>query len=157
MFKHILVPLDFRFAARTTLVTAARLAQEQGADVTLLYVQDLGRDIPASPYLMITVEELEEIERGVARFLNDAVAIVSEYGAAAVTKIVRGSPVGASIVQFAASIGADLIVMGTHGRAGLAHAWWGSVTEDVVRSAGVPVLSVHETIKPAGVKKRVKE
>jgi len=152
MFKHILVPLDFRFHAPTTLVTAASLAADQGAMVTLLYVQDLGRDIPATPYMMISAEEIEEIQRGVTRFLNDAAAIISERGAPVMIRIVRGSPVDATIREVAASIGADLIVMGTHGRGGLAHAWSGSVTEDVIRNAGLPVLAVHEPAMQASAR-----
>jgi len=49
-----------------------------------------------------------------------------------------------TIVDHAAAINADLIVMGTHGRTGLAHLLMGSVAEHVVRAAGCPVLTVRQ-------------
>jgi len=48
-----------------------------------------------------------------------------------------------NIVQEAKKEGADLIVMSTHGRTGLAHMLVGSVTEKVIRHAPCPVLSIH--------------
>jgi nucleotide-binding universal stress UspA family protein len=49
-----------------------------------------------------------------------------------------------TIVDYAADNGFDLIVMGTHGRRGMAHLLMGSVAENVVRTATCPVLSTHE-------------
>lgn len=144
MFQHVLAPIDIRFRTRVTLATAAALAKEHGARVTLLYVQDLGRDIPSALFTKITEEQVDEIEAGARRSLQDAAAIVAEYGVRADVCIVRGAPVHGAIRSYALSLGADLIVMGTHGRAGLAHAWWGSVTEEVIRSSKIPVLVVHE-------------
>lgn len=147
MFTHVLAPIDIRFRTRTTLATAAALAEEHGAALTMLYVQDLGRDIASALFTAITEEQVEEIERGAARSLRDAAAVVEEYGVIADVRIVRGSPVHGVIHQYAISLNADLIVMGTHGRAGLAHAWWGSVTEEVIRSSRIPVLVVHEAAR----------
>jgi hypothetical protein len=59
-----------------------------------------------------------------------------------------GSPVD-EIVALARQIGADLIVLGTHGRRGLRRLWLGSVAEHVVRSATCPVLVVRPTRPPA--------
>jgi nucleotide-binding universal stress UspA family protein len=46
------------------------------------------------------------------------------------------------IVKYAEEIGADLIIMGTHGRTGLEYAFLGSVAEGVARRASTPVLTV---------------
>ena len=54
-------------------------------------------------------------------------------------------PAAKQIVEHAGKIGADLIVMGTHGRTGLSHLLLGSVAERVVRTAGCPVLTTRET------------
>ena len=56
---------------------------------------------------------------------------------------VLGLP-AASIVDYAAATGTGLIVMGTHGRTGLAHLMMGSVAEQVVRTAPCPVLTVRQ-------------
>jgi nucleotide-binding universal stress UspA family protein len=61
----------------------------------------------------------------------------------ATTDVVFG-PIAPTIVERAAQIGADLIVMGTHGRGGVAHLLMGSVAERVVRTAGCPVLTTRE-------------
>jgi nucleotide-binding universal stress UspA family protein len=58
---------------------------------------------------------------------------------------VRMGHVAQTIVDYAKDVGADLIVMGTHGRTGLAHFIIGSVAERVVRMAPCPVLTVGAT------------
>jgi nucleotide-binding universal stress UspA family protein len=155
MFKHILVPLDFRFRTRATLLTAAVLARENGAEVTLLYVGDPSRDLPGAPFTAITSDQIERFNAYVAGFLNDAASLVSEQGASTRVQSVRGSPVHDMILRFAAASKVELIVMGTHGRGGLAHAWWGSVTEAVIRSTDIPVLAIHEPQGQPRARKRV--
>jgi nucleotide-binding universal stress UspA family protein len=59
-----------------------------------------------------------------------------------VTFSVRQGPVAAEIVEEAAALAADLVVMGTHGRSGFEHLMLGSVTEKVLRKAPCPVLTV---------------
>jgi universal stress protein A len=59
-------------------------------------------------------------------------------------EVIFGARAG-TIVQSAADNGFDLIVMGTHGRSGVAHLLMGSVAEAVVRGASCPVLTVRET------------
>jgi nucleotide-binding universal stress UspA family protein len=56
---------------------------------------------------------------------------------------VVGTPAEA-IIDFASATGTSLIVMGTHGRTGLAHLLMGSVAEQVVRTAPCPVLTVRQ-------------
>jgi len=55
----------------------------------------------------------------------------------------QGPSSGSKVIVKVASEGYDLVVMGTHGRTGLPHLLLGSVTEKVVRTATVPVLTVH--------------
>jgi hypothetical protein len=68
----------------------------------------------------------------------------------ATSAVVCGAPVP-SIVKAAESAGADLIVMGTHGRRGMGHLLLGSVAERVVRLAPCPVLTVREARAGAAV------
>jgi nucleotide-binding universal stress UspA family protein len=60
-------------------------------------------------------------------------------------------PVASTIVAFAQSHAIDLIVMGTHGRSGIAHLLLGSVAERVVRTAPCPVLTVRHQPVPSPV------
>jgi nucleotide-binding universal stress UspA family protein len=80
-----------------------------------------------------------------------AVDFATRAGAAGVacrTKMVEGLP-ATEIVQRAREIGADLIVIGTHGRRGIAHVVLGSVAERVVQHAPCPVLTVPVPRKAA--------
>jgi len=60
-------------------------------------------------------------------------------------------PTSRAIVEYAAQCSASLIVMGTHGRRGLAHAMLGSVAAQVLRSAPCPVLAVRQRPEPAAL------
>ena len=148
MFSHVLVPLDLRFLSRNALKTAALLASEQNAAITLLYVYDVRRDFLTPTFNTIFEDDVERHRTQVKHFLANAAAVISEYGATASTRIARGRPVAKVIRTAALTLEADLIVMGTHGRRGLAHAWWGSVTEDVLREAHVPLLVINESPTP---------
>jgi nucleotide-binding universal stress UspA family protein len=59
------------------------------------------------------------------------------------TEVLTGAPTAPAIVEAATQNRCDLIVMGTHGRHGMAHLLLGSVAERVVRTAGCPVLVVR--------------
>ncbi|MEZ4390622.1 MAG: universal stress protein [Polyangiales bacterium] len=64
------------------------------------------------------------------------------------SRVVFGHP-AATILEVATREGADMIVMGTHGRTGLARAMMGSVAEEIVRHADVPVVTVRVRRSPA--------
>lgn len=68
----------------------------------------------------------------------------------AVTDEIASGPVARTITATAADCGASLIVMGTHGRTGLAHVLVGSVAEQVMRTAGCPVLTLREALAGGG-------
>jgi nucleotide-binding universal stress UspA family protein len=145
MFSHVLVPMDFRFVPRVTLMTAAVLANEQGARLSLLYVSDISVDYPVVAVTAITDDVVKRQYDDVRCAFENALAIISEYGMAASTYAVSGFPVHEMIKRAAATMKADVIVMGTHGLRGLARAFRGSVTEQVLRDADVPVLAIHES------------
>ena len=145
MFRHVLVPLDLRFIPKVTLMTAAVLAKEQGAELTLLYVSDIASDLPAAGVTAISDDVLQRYQCDIRRSFANALAIIAEYGSTASASMVNGIPVHKMINRAAVTLQADVIVMGTHGRRGLAHAFWGSVTEDVLREADIPVLAIHES------------
>ena len=141
---RILVPTDFSPGAEVALGWAQSLAAAFGAEVILLHVVDLSiaalagfpstlAAVPAAGELLdrIRMESDEEMRRLVAR-IPGARGIVRE-----------GTP-RAVILDVAREIGVHLIVMGTHGRTGLTHVFFGSVAEHVVRHSRVPVLTVRQ-------------
>ena len=138
--KSILVPTDFGEASDAALRYATQLALALGARLDLLHVpgktgEHFEANFPHGQFETATRERLssfvtkEELER-----------LRPEY-------IMRVGAPAEEIVRYADLYDADLIIMGTHGRGGIAHALMGSVAEQVVRAAPCPVLLVR-TPKP---------
>jgi universal stress protein A len=132
----ILVPIDFSEASDAALRYAADMAQTFGARLYLLHVPGktgenfeasfpVGRVETAAQERLTALLSQEELER-----LRPAYA--SRIGKPA-----------EEIVRYADACEVDLIIMGTHGRSGVAHLVMGSVAEQVVRSAECPVLLVR--------------
>jgi nucleotide-binding universal stress UspA family protein len=140
--KNILVPTDMSDGAEEALDFACELAQTFGATVHLLNV--------------IGIPTLGVPELGVAltSTMIDSMVHDNQKALEEIATRKRGSePIGQvllrtgdardMICQAAKEVGADLIVMGTHGRRGVTRALLGSVTESVVRMAPCPVLTVR--------------
>lgn len=151
--SRILVPTDFSEESAAALGWAGTLQQAFGAELILLHVIDTAALTPIVPPLGpvpgagTDPQVVAEVVAQVRQQADDQIARVAAEFSRARTLIVDGSP-GATIVEVAASQRADLIVMGTHGRSGLARVIFGSVAEHVVRHSGVPVLTVRHS--PAG-------
>jgi nucleotide-binding universal stress UspA family protein len=150
MFKRILVPMDFSPPSDAALEYARNVAARYGASLHLLHVaEDPYRAFYTAEVYVPEIEGLrEEILTDTAQRLKERVrpSDVTEFHAT--VESVIGSPAG-SIVEYAAGRDIDLIVMGTHGRGGMAHLLMGSVAERVVRTAPCPVLTVREAKKAA--------
>ena len=145
MFNSVLLPFDHRFIPRMALRAAAALAQS-GAQITLLHVTDITSEFPEAFLTAIAAGDIERHNARVMQKIGDVSALLSEYGATAgATLIVRGKPVHAVINRIASEIRADAILMGTRGRRGLSRMLRGSVTEDVMREADVPVIVIRES------------
>jgi nucleotide-binding universal stress UspA family protein len=139
-FKHILVPSDFGDPSAIALERALDLASKLGSKVTLLHATRL------PPYYYSAYAEglawpVDELE-GRARNELDAVVAKAKSRYPNVEGVfVQGEP-WERILEVAANRGADLIVMGTHGRRGVSRALLGSVAEKVVRTSPIPVMTV---------------
>jgi nucleotide-binding universal stress UspA family protein len=147
MFKRILVPVDFSAPSVAALEYARVLAEKFGASLRVLHVVEeefvtgpLGSDMYMPPSSAEGVLRLHEAQQRLAAFVTDH----DRTHLRATTDAIVGSGAG-TIVDYAASNRFDLIVMGTHGRAGLAHLVMGSVAERVIRTAPCPVLTVRES------------
>lgn len=124
MFSRILVPLDESTLAEQSLGTAAAIARQSGGSISLV-LADEHRVAEENIYLRKLSDELS---RGA--------------GIPVDSKVEHGRPADV-ICRRAHDIGADLIVMTSHGRTGLSRLWMGSVADGVVRHASVPVLIVR--------------
>jgi nucleotide-binding universal stress UspA family protein len=141
-FAKILVPVDFSEHSAEALRTAVALGRSYGAALTLVHVFDPAAYAVPQEFALFTPMQLERLTR---EFEDQLAATKSEalkLGAARVeTRLLSGTP-AFRIADFAKDAGADLIVMGTHGRTGVRHLFLGSVAERVVRAAPCAVLTV---------------
>ena len=142
----ILVPTDFSETADAALNYASGLAARLGASLHLLHVfsDPYFVTVGAEPYAPPPPDMRD-------RALDDARACLATRLAAHQTAAHPGACAIVSgltakqIAQYAADHAIDFIVMGTHGRRGVAHLLLGSVAEHVVRTASCPVLTVRGT------------
>jgi len=134
--RSILVPTDFSPTSDAALKYATEMALALGARLYLMHVpgktgEHFEANYPLGRFQTSTRERLssflttEELER-----------VRPEYA------LRVGAP-AEEIVRYADACDADLIIMGTHGRSGIAHVLMGSVAEQVVRVAPCPVLLVR--------------
>lgn len=140
--QNILVPTDFGDSSRGALEFAVDLAKRFDAKLTLMH----GFEVPSYAYVGLgatIVDYLPPIEDAACKCLEAALRDLKAKSPSAAALFRRGAP-WQQILLASDEIGADLIVMGTHGRQGLSRALIGSVAEKVVRLSRVPVLTVRE-------------
>lgn len=141
----ILVPLDFSDQSKKALAYAVAFARQFGAKLSLIAVVE-PRVYPVDTVVIppamedMTTSAVEGARESLANIRN---SIDLPGGMVEEPLVVVGRPY-AEIAQAAARVGADLIIMATHGYTGLKHVYLGSVTERVVRHAPCPVLVVRE-------------
>lgn len=137
--QSVLAPVDFSDCSLEALEYAVALAQPFKASVTILHVLE-----PVSFGLDFTLGHVEAHRTSRAVWesrLPELAGALQARGIPAKTAL-RGALPAESILDCAKEIGADVIVMGTHGRRGLSHLVSGSVAEAVLRKAECPVLAV---------------
>jgi len=140
--KLILVPTDFSDASTYALRFAARLADRTGARIRLVYADYFVPPIDfaasaAVEYALTSNEAEDEAKKLLIRTAEENLPATVPFD----TRVVVESPV-AAILDEARHCGADLVVMGTHGRTGFRRLVVGSVTESVTRAINVPVITV---------------
>lgn len=141
MFRNILVPTDFGDASERAQVLALDLARRFDARVTLLHVWS----VPSAAYSEGLGWPTDEIEAAAKRCLEDALARAVKVHPPT-KSVLRMGVAWERILESVKQEGADLVVMGTHGRQGLQRLVLGSVAEKVVRLSPVPVLTVSEVV-----------
>jgi universal stress protein A len=140
--KIILVPTDFSEGADEALECACQLAAK--LDATIHLVNTIAIPAMGVPELgiAITTTMMDQMTVENQKALDDLAA--SKRGSATIGQVLlKTGDARDQINATATEVGADLIVMGTHGRRGISRALLGSVAETVVRSAPCPVLTVR--------------
>ncbi len=147
-FTRILVPTDFSAPSNAAFATAKDLAARFGASLHLVHVLEdpyaiAAYSADALGYVPPGIKESWQHEA--EKQLNALLTPAERAHFMATTTVIFSGSAPREIVEYARNNYIDLIVMGTHGRAGMAHLLLGSVTERVVRSATCPVLTVRGT------------
>ncbi len=145
--KRILVATDFSPQSDEAITQAIELGKQTAASLELVYVRELDGDgLPFGP------SSYPADIGGVIAYVDRELALRSDRVIAAGLRCnyryLEGSA-AREIVRRGTETEADLIVIGTHGRRGFAHAMLGSVAERVVQHASCPVLTVPFSKKAA--------
>jgi nucleotide-binding universal stress UspA family protein len=138
--KTILVPTDFSAGAQTALDHATALAKAFSAKIIVLHVIETFTYTMTEALQVVNVYQV--VKTAVEPVLDQTVKDLGKEHVTASRVLAQGRA-DQEIVARAKEAGADLIVMGTHGRRGVSHAFMGSVAERVVRTAPCPVLTVR--------------
>ncbi len=146
MYAKILVAVDESETSRHALQQAIDLAIQLSASVRMVHVLDMGW-LPIGPEVAIDTGELITARRGVGEKIIDiaqdtAKAAGVEAEAVLIETETPAQQVAETIAREAVRWGADLLVMGTHGRRGFQHLILGSVAEQTVRRSPGPVLLI---------------
>ena len=143
--RRILHPTDFSRASRASFARAVSMAKDDRAELLLVHVRAPQVPMAGDGYIM-SAQLYNDIEAAAEKYgqkhLSALQARARKAGARAKTLLLRGMP-DQQIIRAARSKKADLIVIGTHGRTGLARLFLGSVASRVVAGAHCPVLTVR--------------
>lgn len=146
MYEKILVPVDGSPTSQLGLDEAIRVARAMGSTIHLLHVVDetsFTSSFEAS--VALTADVLQSLQSAGQQVLVDAQNYVREAGLSVEGEVVESfaDRVSDLVLRKANECGAQLIVLGTHGRRGVQRMLLGSDAEQIVRQATVPVLLVR--------------
>lgn len=144
--SRILVPVDYSENSKAAVAYAGYVAQRLGAALDVIHVWDRPSYVsdtvvvgkPGQPPRSLADMIRENAENEMNEFLQGCAV---PEGVAVTHHLESGEP-ASTILKVAGKSGADLVVVGTHGRTGVRHLLLGSVAEKLVRLAPVPVLTV---------------
>jgi len=131
--------VDFDPSSLKALELAAKIVKDNDGTVSILHIVPVEMDVTGMPQYVDLIKRQENLDR------EKLTAIAKQSLAEVKWEILdqMGDPADV-IVEVAAKLPADLIVMVTHGRRGLARLVEGSIAEKVLRSAPCPVLAVRQ-------------
>jgi nucleotide-binding universal stress UspA family protein len=146
MFKSLLVPLDGSEFSERTLPLAHGLAKATGASLHLAHVHvthapDHFLSNTQFQYEGLDLDEYESRYRDQEKtYLSQ---VESRLAGATVDSVLLEGSVAEQIAAYATDVGADMVVMTTHGHTGVSRMWLGSVADALIRHTTLPILVVH--------------
>ncbi|MBN2076429.1 MAG: universal stress protein [Dehalococcoidales bacterium] len=156
MFKRILVPLDGSRFASKAIRYAEEIAQKFDSEVILLQVINpstpfptetnmAGAVTPSSTKVAIQIayEENQRNEKRAKNYLTRKAREISKNNIKVAYQVMIGV-VSEAIIHYAKKEKFDLVIMTTHGKGGLKRAILGSITDEVIRKSGNPVLTIRK-------------
>ena len=141
--KRVLFPVDFTENSSKILPYVLSLAGKYDATIYLLHVVEdfsewSGFYVPHIPLEQFRDAALKGAQKSLDRVCEEQLQRCPNFQ----KRILFGDPV-MEILKIIEEEGIDLVIMGTHGRKGLEHVFFGSVAENVVKKSPVPVLTVN--------------
>ncbi|MFO0930917.1 MAG: universal stress protein [Gemmataceae bacterium] len=142
MVRSILVPLDGSTFGEHALPLAASLARKADGVLHLIHVHQV---VPPATVAGVAIMDSLDIHlrQDEQAYLADVARRVAQAGPINVKTALIDGEVGPALAEFASRVGAELVVMSTHGRGALGRFWLGSVTDDLVHELARPLLLVH--------------
>jgi len=141
IFQNIVVAVDFSPASRRALAAALALAEANRTHLTVVHVlrSDWRYEVASVRQADLELIDAEQqLKAWISELKSDRLASESKID----SKLVKHGPIAPAILSSAAELGADLLVVGTHGRGGLSKFVIGSVSEELLRRATFPVMTV---------------
>jgi nucleotide-binding universal stress UspA family protein len=144
MYKRILVPTDGSEITTRAIAAGVGLAKALGAEIDTICVKEpfpygaVAEIQPTPPQ-----EFFDAQERAAARHVRAVIDACDAAGVACHAVTIEGLQPWEAIVEHAEKAGCDLLVMGSHGRSGLASLFLGSETQDVLKHTKIPVLVIR--------------
>ena len=139
--KTVLVPLDGSPLAEQAIPLAQAIAERAGCKLKLVLVHEpLIVMEPGPDYTKVELALLKadrEYLKSVAARLRD------RLGRRMSSAVLQGGPVAQTLGTYIRELGAEMVVMTSHGRAGLRRAWLGSVTDHLIRTSDIPIVVVR--------------
>jgi nucleotide-binding universal stress UspA family protein len=141
--KRILVAVDFTETSDKAFDFAMELAVKFDAKVTAVHAFEIPVIGFPDGALVATADIATRIQESARQGLTAAVSSREGRGGVHIDSVLREGAAQEEIRSVAEEVHADLIVIGTHGRKGLARALLGSVAENVIRTVKIPVMVIH--------------
>lgn len=141
----IICPLDFSSGSDNALARASEFARALGAELELVHVYQLSAF--SIPEAGMTLDYIEALKSQAQKALHEHSARLLDRGLRVSTRLLEGDPPHV-IVKLAQETKGSMLVLGSHGRTGFRRLVLGSVAEQVVRAANVPVLTVKLAGEP---------
>lgn len=143
-YKHILVPVDESPISYAAVEQALSLAQELKSTVTVMSVIAVDPFVGVDFYKVAPAitDYFMQAEKNAQDRLAEIKLSFDRDGITVNTRVVRGVVPSEGIIQVADEVGADLIIMGSHGRTGFKKLMLGSVAQNVLTQSPVPVLII---------------